>query len=98
MENDYGINEQSYKKILEVFKTIPQLEQVVLFGSRARGDYKKTSDIDIAVKFKGVDKKLALIGKLEEIDCILKFDVINIEKKSNKKLIENIEKEGIVIY
>lgn len=98
MENKFGIKEKSYQEILEVFKQIPEIKQVVLFGSRARGDYKQTSDIDLAVTFKEIDKKLLLIHKLEEINCILKFDVLNIEKISKKELKENIQKEGIVIY
>lgn len=98
MENKYGINEKNYKEILEIFTQIPQIEEVVLFGSRARGDYKKTSDIDLAVKFKEEDKKLFLINKLEELNCILKFDVLNIDKIDNVKLLENIEKEGIILY
>lgn len=98
MENKYGINEKNYKEILDIFAQIPQIEKVVLFGSRARGDYKNTSDIDLAVKFKKEDKKLFLINKLEELNCILKFDVLNIDKIDNVKLLENIEKEGIILY
>ena len=98
MENKFGIKEKSYQEMLEVFKQIPEIEQVILFGSRARGDYKKTSDIDLAVKFNDSDKKLLLIHKLEEINCILKIDVLNIEKISKKELKANIQNEGIEIY
>ena len=98
MENKFGIKEKSYQEMLEVFKQIPEIEQVILFGSRARGDYKKTSDIDLAVKFNASDKKLLLIHKLEEINCILKIDVLNIEKISKKELKANIQNEGIEIY
>ena len=98
MENKYGISGKNYKEILEIFEKIPQIEKVVLFGSRARGDYKNTSDIDLAVKFKEEDKKLFLINKLEELNCILKFDVLNVDKIENDKLLENIEKEGIILY
>lgn len=98
MENKYGISSRNYKEILEIFEQIPQIEKVVLFGSRARGDYKNTSDIDLAVKFKEEDKKLFLINKLEELNCILKFDVLNIDKIENDKLLANIKKEGIILY
>lgn len=98
MENRFGIKEKSYQEMLDVFKQLPEIEQVILFGSRARGDYKKTSDIDLAVKFKKEDKKLLLIHKLEEINCILKIDVLNIEKISKKELKANIQNEGIEIY
>ena len=96
--NNYGISSEIYNEIIETFKKIPELCMVIIFGSRARGDYKKTSDIDLAVQFANEDKKLKLIRLLDEIKCVLKFDVINLETISNKELIENIKKDGIVIY
>ncbi len=96
--NKYGISDEIYNQIIEIFKQIPEIKSVKLFGSRARGDYKKTSDIDLAVHFNNENKKLKLIRLLDELRCALKFDVINIESISNKQLIENIEKDGIVIW
>lgn len=98
MKNKYSIEEDIFNNILDTFKSIEEIEKVILFGSRAKNTYKNTSDIDLAVKFKNSDKKLLLIRKLDEIKCILKFDVLNLDSISNEKLIENIKKEGIVIY
>ena len=75
-----------------------EIKIVKIFGSRARGDYNLRSDIDLAVYFENIDKKLKLIRMLDEIRCALKFDVINVDTISNKSLINNIDKEGIVIY
>lgn len=50
MKNNYGINEQSLEEIISVFKSIEHLRKVYIFGSRARGDYVKTSDIDLATQ------------------------------------------------
>ena len=44
------------------------------------------------------DIKLRLLGMLEEIRCILKFDVVDINNIGNEKLLENIKKDGILIY
>lgn len=98
MKNEYGIEEDIFNNILDTFKSIEKIERVILFGSRAKNTYKTTSDIDLAVKFKKLDKKLLLIRKLDEIKCILKFDVLNLDNISNEKLLENIKKEGKVIY
>mgnify|MGYP004478757481 CR=1 FL=1 len=98
MKNEYGIEEDIFNNILDTFKSIEEIERVILFGSRAKNTYKNTSDIDLAVKFKKIDKKLLLIRKLDEIKCILKFDVLNLDNISNEKLLENIKKEGKVIY
>lgn len=40
--NNYGLSNEIYEQIIETFKQIPEIKEVLLFGSRARGDYKKT--------------------------------------------------------
>ena len=96
--NDYGIKVDAYNQILEVFREIPEVERVILFGSRARGDFKKTSDIDLAVYFKGESKKLKLIRMLEDVRCILKFDVVDMNSVVNEELKKNIKNDGKEIY
>ena len=98
MKNKFGIEEIIFAELINTFKNCDNLIQVKLFGSRARGDFKETSDIDLAVKFSKEDEKLKLIEELENIRCILKFDVINIDTISNNLLIQNINKDGIIIY
>ncbi|MBB6495997.1 nucleotidyltransferase domain-containing protein [Methanococcus maripaludis] len=44
----FGIDDLKLKSIVEVIKKY-SVEKAVIFGSRARGDYKNTSDIDIAI-------------------------------------------------
>lgn len=98
MKNKYGIEEEIYQEILSVFKNIEPINKVILFGSRAKGTYKPTSDIDLAVEFVNDDKKLLLIRSLDEIRCALKFDVLNIKQIKNEQLISDIHNEGIIIY
>ena len=45
MNSHFGITEKSYNYIVAYLKTKPQIEKVILFGSRAKGNYKKGSDI-----------------------------------------------------
>ena len=98
MENKYGIKEKTYLEILKIFQDTIEVKKVILFGSRARGDYKQTSDIDLAITFENEEKKLQVIRNLDDLNCALKFDVLNIEKIENEKLLENIQTDGIVIY
>lgn len=98
MNNNFGINNDVYSSILDVLRNFPSILEVKIFGSRARGDYSKTSDIDLAVKFENEHNILRLIDKLEEIRCILKFDIIDVDSISNQLLLKNINKDGIVIY
>lgn len=72
------------------------VEKVILFGSRARGDYLRNSDIDLAVS--GGDITSFALDVEEETSTLLFYDVVDIGKKIDGELMRNIEKEGIVIY
>lgn len=98
MKNKYGIKEQTYQEMLDIFNEIDEINKVILFGSRAKNTYKPTSDIDLAVELTDDSKKLLLIRKLDEMRCALKFDVLNIKQIKNEQLIHDIHTEGITIY
>ncbi len=72
------------------------IEKLILFGSRARGDYNKTSDIDLAVS--GGNTVEFTLDVEECTNTLLKFDVVNLDGAVQKELLEMINKEGIVIY
>ena len=86
----YGLKDEIYDKILNIARKNKQYK-FILFGSRARGKYKKESDIDIAIKgnIKTEDKY--------RINTIHKIDLFFIEELTKKELVENIEKEGVEI-
>ncbi|MBQ4559969.1 MAG: nucleotidyltransferase domain-containing protein [Tyzzerella sp.] len=72
------------------------LNKVILFGSRARGDYKSRSDIDLAVS--GGDCIPFSIDIQEMTSTLLFFDVVNLDGPVQKELLESIDKEGVCIY
>lgn len=91
----------SDKIILEIRKIGAKypVDKIVLFGSRARGDNKPTSDIDLAI-FISSDFKSAgyLASDVDDLETLLKIDVVFINEKTDKKLVENIRREGVVLY
>lgn len=72
------------------------IKRVVLFGSRARGDNRERSDIDIAVSGGNITEFALDIE--DAVDTLLMFDIVNLDKYVQKQLLEEIEKDGIVIY
>ncbi len=72
------------------------VDKIVIFGSRARGDYKKKSDIDLA--FYGGDSSEFILCIDEDVHTLLKFDVVDLNRPVDEDLRKSIEKEGIVIY
>ena len=72
------------------------IEKLILFGSRARGDFRRTSDIDLAVS--GGDFTRFALDVEEETSTLLKYDFVDLDRKVQKELLKSIEKEGVVIY
>lgn len=92
---DTGIKEQVLCEISELAKKY-DVKKVVLFGSRARGDYHKKSDIDLAV-YGGNITEFAL-GVDEDTSTLLSYDIVDMEQEHQKKFKDAIIREGIVIY
>ena len=73
-----------------------QIKKVILFGSRARGDHRQTSDIDLAVS--GGDVVQFTLEVDESTSTLLKYDVINMDGAVQEELVETIIREGRVLY
>ena len=86
-----GIRPIVIKEITEFAKEYG-LKEVILFGSRARGDYERASDIDLAVR------SGRTIAVKEETSTLLDFDVIDLEQPLQEKLRDSIRREGVLIY
>ncbi len=91
-----GLKKELVEQIVKVILKHDKPKRIVLFGSRARGDFSPVSDIDLAVE---CVKSATLIKEVldEEVDTLLKFDVVDLSKVPDY-LREEIEKEGIVLY
>lgn len=73
-----------------------QVIRVILFGSRARGDQKRTSDVDLAVLGGNVSGFAAAVE--EETSTLLEFDIVNLSGTVQEELLETIQKEGKILY
>ncbi|MBN1596780.1 MAG: nucleotidyltransferase domain-containing protein [Bacteroidales bacterium] len=101
MKNSFGIYNKSYQLIIDTLKSFSEIEQAIMFGSRAMGNEKKGSDIDIAVS--GVNISAETVNKLSTIlnsmvPTPYYIDVVHFEKISNHELRKHIEEYGVVFY
>lgn len=96
----FGLPENTIEKIKNLFKTINDIEEVKIFGSRSIGNYKPNSDIDFAICGKNIDEYMIrhIAAELDELPTPYKFDVINYNSIDNPKLKDNIDKYGKVFY
>ncbi|MCC6144922.1 MAG: nucleotidyltransferase domain-containing protein, partial [Candidatus Hydrogenedentes bacterium] len=83
-----------------IFQSFPQIEQVFLFGSRAKGTAKRASDIDLAVVAPEMSpvEWAKFLGALNESPIILMMDAIHLDRLRDEALRARISEEGIEIY
>lgn len=91
----YNLPANAEKGIIKLAKKYG-INKIILFGSRARGDNMDRSDIDLAVS--GGNITAFSLDAEEEIDTLLMFDVVNLDKYVQPELIAEIERDGVVIY
>lgn len=96
----FGLKETAIHQIREIFSHYPQVNEVILYGSRAMGNFKNGSDIDLALK--GEDLNLTILNKIDlELDDLLLpyiFDLSIFHHIDNPDLIDHIKRVGKVMY
>ena len=92
----YGLQNTTIEAINSVFRRYQDIDEVILYGSRAKGNYKTGSDIDLALK--GTNLSLTDLLKIEnELDDLLlpyKIDLSLYHKINNSELIDHIQRVG----
>lgn len=86
-------------KVIEEIRTFAKkynVDKVILFGSRARGDYKRTSDIDLAVT--GGDFVRFALDVDEETSTLLEYDIVDMSREMQEELRQSITQEGKILY
>ncbi len=95
-----GLTAKEQAELEEVFKQFSALEKVILFGSRAMGNHKQGSDVDLAVKgILNQDTVFKIKDLLEESTTLpYFFDVVDYQTIKNPALKNHINKDGVEIY
>ena len=94
-----NLPENVQKQLVRLLSAQPEVEKVILFGSRARGDAEERSDIDLAVVAPMASPRqwLDIVFLLEEADTLLPIDLVRWEEAS-APLQERILVEGKILY
>ncbi len=96
-----GLTPKETQEIIRFVVQFPEIEEVFLFGSRARNEHRKTSDIDIAILGKKTSFRTVsrLKGLLNEESSLPYFvDVVDFNYTDNQELKTEIERDKILIY
>ena len=97
----FGLIQQVLDYLRTAFSAIPEIEEVVIFGSRAMNTHAQGSDVDLAIKGRLLDP--AIVAHLhfilaEELPLPYFFDVIDYLTIRNEKLKAHIDRYGATIY
>lgn len=94
----FGLKDRYYEELKALYFLYPNIDEIIIFGSRARGDYKEKSDIDIAIKGNLTKLEIAMIRDyLEESRIPYMVDVVEYSKIVDKNFKEEIDKEGKIL-
>ncbi len=102
MTEQFGLKEATIQKIQSVFASYPQVEKAILYGSRAKGNYKNGSDIDLTLLgWDDLTLNKVLYRIMNEIDDLLlpyTIDLSIFSDISDSDVIEHIHRVGVVFY
>lgn len=100
MTNLLGLKQQDLELIISTIKEEVDISEAIVYGSRAKGNYKKGSDIDLTLKGENLNsiKLFHLEDKLDDLMLPYKFDISIYKNIDNRDLIEHINRVGVSIY
>ena len=99
--NDLGLTDSDLTVIVSVLAQFSEVSRARVFGSRAKGNYRPGSDVDIALDGDGLTLEIvSQIGFMlnEETSLPYHFDVLDYHSLTNKELAAHIDRVGVVIY
>ena len=100
MDKRFGLKINCIADIVNVLKLQPEVEEAIIFGSRAMGTSKNGSDVDIALKGEKInfDTISTIRSRLDELPYLYMYDVIDYKKISNPAVVAHIDELGITFY
>lgn len=96
----HGLDDKVVSGIISIFERYPNFEKVVLFGSRAKGNFFTNSDIDLAIFGKDITLQniLAASNQLDELMIPQQIDLANYKTIAEPELKEHIDRVGIILW
>lgn len=95
----FGIYSHGLEEIIKIIDSCQSIEKVVIYGSRAKGNYKEGSDIDLTLKgIIAIEDFNKLINDLDDSYLPYKFDISIYNDLKSESLKEHIDRVGKVFY
>lgn len=93
----FGLSPETLTAIDHCLRTFPEIVSARIYGSRAKGNYRPGSDIDLAYE-SPIDCSAPLLAALDALPFPYLFDVTHYDSLDNDQLKDHIDRVGVVIY
>lgn len=99
-QNSFGLTRATLNKLDSVFQLHDDIELVLIYGSRAKGNYRVGSDIDLTIKggILSFSEMMEIEDQVDDLYLPYMVDLSQYETLKNSDLIEHINRVSVVIY
>ena len=96
----FGLSDTVIRELQDVFRRYANIEKVLIFGSRSKGNYRAGSDIDLAVIGKDIDynQLLNILCEIDDLELLYSVDLLDYQKKKGTPIGDHIDRVGQIFY
>ena len=96
----FGLSDMVIKELQSVFRRYANIEKVLIFGSRSKGNYRAGSDIDLALIGTNLDYRpiLDISTEIEDLGLLYSIDLVDYNAKKGTPIGDHIDRVGQVFY
>jgi predicted nucleotidyltransferase len=96
----YGLSDETLARIHDVLASHPEVEKAVLYGSRAKGNFRAGSDIDLCLiaPVLSLTQQLQIESELDDLLLPYKIDLSRFDTLDNAALIDHVQRVGVTLY
>ena len=96
----FGLSDTVIRELQDVFRRHANIEKVLIFSSRSKGNYRAGSDIDLAVVGKDIDYNLLLTiqCEIDDLEMLYSIDLLDYQKQKGTPIGDHIDRVGQVFY
>ena len=96
----FGLSDTVIKELQDVFRRYTNIEKVLIFGSRSKGNFREGSDIDLAVIGQGIDynQLLSILCEIDDLELLYSVDLLDYQKKKGTPIGDHIDRVGQIFY
>jgi len=100
VRNRFGLTQRDMQTFREIFDKYPDVKEVHIFGSRAKGNFKNGSDVDLAIVNKDFNSSTLakLSGEFEDSALPYRIDLVVLSDLTHADLIDHINRVGIIFF